>query len=73
MTEQRNGLTARPEDIKMVPVTKIKPAEYNPRKDLVPKDKAYQKIAASMLRQNSPPQFPCCAESPNLFKDSPKK
>lgn len=48
MTEQRNGLTARPEDIKMVPVTKIKPAEYNPRKDLVPKDKAYQKIAASI-------------------------
>lgn len=45
MTEQRNGLTARPEDVKMAPVTKIKFAKYYLRKNLAPKDKAHQKMA----------------------------
>lgn len=48
MTEHRNGLVARPEDIKMAPVTKIMLTEDYPRKNFAPKDKAYKKIAASI-------------------------
>ncbi|MCD7751505.1 MAG: hypothetical protein LUI10_07170 [Lachnospiraceae bacterium] len=48
MTEHRNGLSVRPGDIMMVPVTKIMLTENYPRKNFAPKDKAYKKIAASI-------------------------
>lgn len=50
MTEHRNGLAARPEDIKMALVTKIMQTEDDPRKNFAPKDKAYKKFAASIKR-----------------------
>ena len=34
--------------IKKVPVSAIKPAQYNPRKDLKPGDQAYEKLKRSM-------------------------
>jgi ParB-like chromosome segregation protein Spo0J len=34
--------------IQKIPVTKIKPAKYNPRKDLKPGDPAYEKLKRSM-------------------------
>jgi ParB-like chromosome segregation protein Spo0J len=34
--------------IEKIPVTKIKPAKYNPRKDLKPGDPAYEKLKRSM-------------------------
>ena len=35
-------------NIQKVPVFKLKPAKYNPRKDLKPGDPAYEKIKRSM-------------------------
>ena len=34
--------------LQKVPVEKLKPAKYNPRKDLKPGDPAYEKIKRSM-------------------------
>ncbi len=48
MTEHRNGMSARPEDIKMIPVMKIMLTKDYPRKNFAPKDKANKKIAASI-------------------------
>ncbi len=42
---------ARPGDtleVRMVPVSAIRPARYNPRKDLSPEDEEYQRIARSL-------------------------
>lgn len=42
---------ARPGDtleVRMVPVSAIRPARYNPRKDLTPEDDQYQRIARSL-------------------------
>ena len=36
--------------IKRVPITRLNPAAYNPRRDLQPGDPAYQKLARSMTR-----------------------
>jgi ParB-like chromosome segregation protein Spo0J len=35
-------------NIQKVPVSQLKPAKYNPRKDLKPGDPAYEKIKRSM-------------------------
>lgn len=35
--------------IQRIPVKKLKPAEYNPRKDLKPEDQEYQKIKQSII------------------------
>ena len=35
-------------ELKVLPVTVLKPAEYNPRKKLKPGDKEYEKIKASI-------------------------
>lgn len=35
-------------DIRMIPVSQMKPAKYNPRKDLKPGDPAYEKIKRSL-------------------------
>ena len=35
--------------IQRIPIKKLKPAEYNPRKDLQPEDKEYQKIKESII------------------------
>lgn len=35
--------------IQRIPIEKLKPAEYNPRKDLQPEDKEYQKIKESII------------------------
>ena len=36
-------------DIQIISIDKLKPAEYNPRKDLKPEDEEYQKIKKSIL------------------------
>ena len=36
--------------IKRVPITRLNPAAYNPRKDLQPGDPEYQKLARSMTK-----------------------
>jgi ParB-like chromosome segregation protein Spo0J len=36
-------------EIKKLPISKIKPAKYNPRKDLEPSDPEYQKLKKSIL------------------------
>lgn len=36
-------------NIQKISVEKLKPAEYNPRKDLKPEDEEYQKIKKSLL------------------------
>lgn len=35
-------------ELRMIPVTELKPAEYNPRKKLKPGDKEYEKIKNSI-------------------------
>ena len=35
-------------DIRTIPVSQMKPAKYNPRKDLKPGDPAYEKIKRSL-------------------------
>ena len=35
-------------ELKVLPVSVLKPAEYNPRKKLKPGDKEYEKIKASI-------------------------
>lgn len=35
-------------EVRMVPVSAIRPARYNPRKDLTPEDEEYQRIARSL-------------------------
>ena len=35
--------------IQRIPVEKLKPADYNPRKDLKPEDQEYQKIKQSII------------------------
>ena len=35
-------------DIRVIPVAQMKPAKYNPRKDLKPGDPAYEKIRRSL-------------------------
>lgn len=36
-------------NIQKIEITKLKPAEYNPRKDLKPEDEEYQKIKRSII------------------------
>ena len=40
-------------NLKKLPVGKLKPAKYNPRKDLKPGDPAYEKIREEMAAQIS--------------------
>ena len=35
-------------ELRMIPVSELKPAEYNPRKKLKPRDKEYEKIKNSI-------------------------
>ena len=43
MTKINTGM-----DVRVIPVTQMKPAKYNPRKDLKPGDPAYEKIRRSL-------------------------
>lgn len=36
-------------NIQKIEITKLKPAEYNPRKNLKPEDEEYQKIKRSII------------------------
>ena len=36
-------------ELRMIPVSELKPAEYNPRKKLKPGDKEYEKIKNSIV------------------------
>lgn len=42
------GIIERLLDIRTIPVSQMKPAKYNPRKDLKPGDAAYEKIKRSL-------------------------
>jgi len=46
-TQPRQGVQTDM-NIQVIPVEKLKPAKYNPRKDLKPGDKAYEKIKRSL-------------------------
>ena len=43
-------------ELKVLPVSALRPAEYNPRKKLKPGDKEYQKIKASIVWPLSSPK-----------------
>jgi ParB-like chromosome segregation protein Spo0J len=45
MNKQKKG---KPMEIREIPITEIKPAPYNPRKDLKPGDPEYEKLRQSI-------------------------
>ena len=53
-------------ELRMIPVTELKPAEYNPRKKLKPGDKEYEKI------KNSISGMPTASRRPSGNMTSPR-